>query len=83
MIAPAMFLFISFPSYSQDLIQDTYMMDDYSIIRNIDDDHWLVYSNGKGNAFYMISSSGATITHMDLAIHKLKILDFEIFMHIV
>lgn len=77
--APALFIFVSFPSYSQDLILDTYMMDDYSIIRNIDDDHWLVYSNGKGNAFYMISSSGATITHMDLAIHKLKILDFEIF----
>lgn len=66
-------------SYCQDLIIDLQYYDEYSIVRNIDDEYNLVYNHGKDNRFYRIDFSSICSSMFFPGRDNMKILDFEIF----
>ena len=74
-------LLLTGASYAQgqELIRNIPELNDYSIIRQIDPDLWLVYSHNGGNKFYEVSSSGTSSPFKGLLENNLKICDFEIF----
>ena len=63
----------------QDLTINTFQYDEQSIVRCVDDNHWLVYSHGKGNSFYLVNADGSAIDVKTFADHKIIVRDFEIF----
>lgn len=74
-------LLLTGASYAQgqELIRNIPELNDYSIIRQIDPDLWLVYSYNGGNKFYEVSSSGTSSPFKGLLENNLKICDFEIY----
>jgi hypothetical protein len=66
-----------------ELIRDIPQYSDYSIIRQIDYDDWLVYSYGEGNKFYWVTSSNYPVPYKSILMENLKIFDFEIFDNVV
>lgn len=74
-------LLLTSASYAQgqELIRNIPELDDYSIIRQIDPNNWLVYAYGEGNKFYWVSDTNTSAPFKGLLEKNLKINDFEIF----
>ena len=74
-------LLLSGASYAQgqELVRIIPERNDYSIIRQIDPNNWLVYAYGEGNKFYWVSDTNTSAPFKGLLEKNLKINDFEIF----
>ena len=65
--------------YCQDLIKNIQLRDTLSIVRKIDNAHYLVYNHGKDNRFCMVDNYNSYVVSEKLEKDNMIILDFEIF----
>ena len=63
----------------ENIVELPFYDDGTSIVRYVDNDHWLVYSYSKRNMFYMMSPGATNVPFLIIQSADIHILDFEVF----